>query len=59
LTSDKCKKYLENNLCLYCSAGDYKLDSYSKKQTIVTPKSCGASATADLLVAASEKSLEK
>ena len=26
LTSDKCKKHLENNLCLYCGAGDYKLD---------------------------------
>jgi len=53
LTSDKYKKHLENNLCLYCGAEDYKLDSCPKKQTIVTPKSHGASATA------SEKSLEK
>jgi len=59
LTSNKCKKYLENNLCLYCSAGDHKLDSCSKKQTMVTPKGCGASATADFLAAASEKPSEK
>ena len=26
LTSDECKKHLENNLCLYCSVGDHKLD---------------------------------
>jgi len=31
LTSDKCKKHLKNNLCLYCGAGDYKLNSCSKK----------------------------
>jgi len=31
LTSDKRKKRLENNLCLYCGAGDHKLDSYPKK----------------------------
>jgi len=31
LTSGKYKKRLENNLCLYCSAGDYKLDSCPKK----------------------------
>jgi len=31
LTSDKPKKHLENNLYLYCSAGDHKLDSYPKK----------------------------
>ena len=30
LTSDKHKKHLENNLYLYCSAGNHKLDSYSK-----------------------------
>ena len=59
LTSDKHKKCLENNLCLYCSAGDHKLDSYSKKQTIVMPKGHSASATADTLVAASEKPSEK
>jgi len=59
LTSNKHKKYLENNLCLYCGAGDYKLDYCPKKQTTVTPKSHGASATADPLTAASEKSSEK
>jgi len=35
LTSDKCKKHLENNLCLYCGAEDHKLDFCSKKQTMV------------------------
>ena len=35
LTSDKRKKRLKNNLCLYCSAGDHKLDSCPKKQTTV------------------------
>jgi len=59
LISDKCKKCLKNNLCLYCSARDYKLDFYPKKQTMVTPKSYSTSATADTLVAVSEKSLEK
>jgi len=46
LTSDEHKKCLENNLCLYCGAGDYKLDSCPKKQTMVSPKGHGASATA-------------
>jgi len=46
LISDKCKKYLENNLCLYCGTRDHKLNSCSKKQTIVSPKSCSTSATA-------------
>ena len=59
LTSDECKKHLKNNLCLYCGAGDYKLDSCPKKQTTVSPKGCGASATADTLAAASEKPSEK
>jgi len=59
LTSDKCKKHLENNLCLYCGAGDHKLDSCPKKQTTVSPKDCGASATADTLAAVSEKPSEK
>jgi len=59
LTSDKCKKCLENNLCLYCSAGDHKLDSCPKKQTTVSPKGHGASATADTPAAASKKPLEK
>jgi len=59
LTSDKCKKHLENNLCLYCGAGNHKLDSYPKKQTTVMPKGCSASATADTLAATSEKLLEK
>ena len=53
LTSDKRKKCLENNLCLYCSAGDYKLDSCPKKQTMVSPKGRSTSA------AASEKPSEK
>ena len=51
LTSDKCKKYLENNLYLYYSAGDYKLDFY--------PKGYSTSATTDTLVATSEKPSEK
>ena len=59
LISDECKKHLENNLCLYCSAGDHKLDSCPKKQTMVSPKGHGASATADTLAAASEKPSEK
>ena len=53
LTSNKHKKQLENNLCLYCGAEDHKLNSCSKKQTTVTPKGHGASATA------SKKLLEK
>ena len=59
LTSDKHKKHLENNLYLYCSAGDHKLDFYLKKQTMVTPKGHGASATANPPAAASKKPLEK
>ena len=35
LTSDECKKHLKNNLCLYYSAEDHKLDFYPKKQTMV------------------------
>ena len=53
LTNNKCKKYLENNLYLYCSAEVHKLDSCSKKQTIVTPKDHSA------LTIASEKFLKK
>ena len=59
LTSNERKKCLENNLCLYCGAGDYKLDSCPKKQTTVSPKGRGASATADTPAAASEKPSEK
>ena len=59
LTSDKCKKHLKNNLCLYCGAEDHKLDFCPKKQTTVSPKGRSASATADTLAAASEKLLEK
>ena len=59
LTSDERKKHLENNLYLYCGAGDHKLDSCPKKQTTVSPKGCGASATADTPAAASEKPSEK
>jgi len=58
LTSDECKKHLKNNLCLYCGTGDHKLDSCSKKQTMITPKSYGASATADPPAAASKKPSE-
>jgi len=59
LTSDERKKHLENNLCLYCGAGDHKLDSCPKKQTMVSPKGHSALATADTLAAASEKPSEK
>jgi len=59
LTSKEHKNCLENNLCLYCGAGDHKLNSCPKKQTMVSPKGRGASATADTLAAASEKPLEK
>ena len=59
LTSDEHIKRLENNLCLYCGAGDYKLDSSPKKQTMVSPKGRGALATADTPVATFEKPLEK
>ena len=47
-TSDKHKKYLINNLYLYCSAKDHKLDFCSKKQTTVIPKGYSATVTADL-----------
>ena len=47
LTSDKRKKRLENNLCLYCSARDHKLDSYPKKQTMVSPKGHSTSAASE------------
>ena len=53
LTSDERKKYLKNNLCLYCGVENHKLDFYPKKQTTVLPKGHGASATA------SEKPSEK
>jgi len=59
LTSDKHKKWLENNLYLYCGTGDHKLDSCPKKQTIVTPKGHGALVTANPLAAVSEKSSER
>jgi len=59
LTSDKHKKHLKNNLYLYCSAGDHKLDFCPKKQTTVSPKGCSASATANTPAAASKKPLEK
>jgi len=57
LTSNERKKHLENNLCLYCGIGDHK--PCPKKQTTVSPKGRSASATADTLAAASEKSSEK
>jgi len=59
LTSDERKKHLKNNLCLYCGAGDHKLDFCPKKQTTVSPKSRNASATANIPAAASKKPSEK
>ena len=59
LTSDECKKCLKNNLCLYCGAGDHKLNSCPKKQTTVSSKGHGALATADTPAAVSEKPSEK
>jgi len=59
LTSDKHKKYLKNNLCLYCGTEDHKLNFCPKKQTTVTPKGYSVSATADPLAVTSEKPLEK
>ena len=59
LTSDKCKKYLKNNLCFYCSARDYKLDSCLKKQTMITPKGHNASAATNPSIAVSKKPLGK
>ena len=59
LTSNKCKKYLKNNLYLYYSARNYKLDFYPKKQTIITSKGCNALAAIDPSVAISKKLLEK
>jgi len=59
LTSDDCKKCLENNLYLYCGAEEPKLDSCPKKQTTVSPKGRGASVTADIPAAASKKPSEK
>ena len=59
LTSDKCKKRLENNLCLYCGAEDHKLDSCPKKQTMASSKGHSTSTTTDTLAAASKKPSEK
>ena len=59
LTSNEHKKHLENNLCLYYSTENHKLDFCSKKQTMITPKSCSASATVDTLAVTSKKPLEK
>ena len=59
LTSNEYKKRLKNNLCLYCSVRDHKLDSCPKKQATVSPKGHSASATTDTLAAASKKPLEK
>ena len=59
LTSDEHKKYLENNLYLYCDVEDYKLDFCPKKQTIVTSKSHSTSAAAKPLAVTFEKPLEK
>jgi len=45
LTSDECKKHLKNNMCLYCSIGNYKLDFYFKKQIMATFRNCNALVT--------------
>ena len=58
LTSNKYKKYLENNLCLYCSTKDYKPDSCLKKQNIVTTKGCNASVSTNTFTTASKKPLK-
>ena len=59
LTSDKHKKCLKNNLCLYYGVEDHKLDSCSKKQIMVTLKSCDALATTNTLIVTFKKPLEK
>jgi len=59
LTSDEHKKHLKNNLCLYCSTEDHKLDFCPKKQTMVTLKGCGASAAVDLSYSCFQKILRK
>ena len=41
LTSNECKKYLKNSLCLYYSVRDYKLDFCSKKQITIILKGYG------------------
>ena len=52
LTRNKYKKWLKNNLYLYYSTEDHKLDSCPKKQIIATLKGYSAS------VSTSKKSLE-
>jgi len=59
VTSNKCKKHFENNLCLYCRAEDHKLDSCPKKQTTVTSKDHSVLAATNFSTAISEKLLEK
>ena len=59
LTSNKHKKYFKNNLYLYCSIKDYKLNFCSKKQTMVTLKGHNTLATVDTPAVTSEKPLEK
>jgi len=59
LTSNEHKKHLKNNLYLYCSTRDYKLDSCSKKQTMVSSKGYSTLATTDTPATASKKPLKK
>jgi len=59
LTGDEHKKHLKNNLCLYYSTEDHKLDFCPKKQTMVTLKGCGASAAVDLSYSCFQKILRK
>ena len=59
LTSDEFKKYLKNNLCLYYSIKDCKLNFCSKKQIIVTFKDYSTSVAANTFTAIFKKPLEK
>ena len=59
LISNKYKKYFENNLYLYYSIWDHKLDFCSKKQIIVTSEDHSTLVTTNSLTAAFKKPLEK
>lgn len=59
LTSNKYKKWLNNDLCLYYGAESHKLDFYSKKQIIVSSKRHSISAAANPSITTSEKPSEK
>jgi len=59
LTNNKHKKHFKNNLYLYYSVGDYKLNFYSKKQTTIISKGYSTSAATNPSVAVSQKLSEK